>query len=62
MNDVMKERVVKVLGTCPHCNEAVEMVMTKKQVKMILKGFQMPIMRAQLMTEHEMQKAEKSGT
>lgn len=30
---------VALIGTCPHCGETVELVVTKKQIKAIMKGF-----------------------
>lgn len=30
---------VRLIGTCSHCGEAVELILTKKQIKGIMKGF-----------------------
>jgi len=37
----MKPNVIKLVGVCPHCGEAVEFVLTKKEVKEIWKGFKL---------------------
>ena len=34
----MKVNAVGLKGTCPHCHEEVEIVVTKKQLKALLKG------------------------
>ena len=34
-----KPKTVSLFGNCPNCGEAVEMVITKKQIKAIMKGF-----------------------
>ena len=35
---LMPMKAVAVTGTCPHCGESVEIVLSKKQLKAILKG------------------------
>ena len=35
----MKPKSVALIGTCPHCGESVELVVTKKYLKAIMKGF-----------------------
>lgn len=34
-----KPKSIKLVGTCSHCGEAIELILTKKQVKGIWKGF-----------------------
>lgn len=34
-----KVKSVALIGTCPRCGESVEMVITKRQIKAIMKGF-----------------------
>jgi len=35
----VKPKSVALIGTCPHCGESVEVIVTKKQLKTIMKGF-----------------------
>lgn len=32
-------KTVSLIGTCPRCGESVELVVSKKQIKAIMKGF-----------------------
>lgn len=34
-----KPKSVSLAGTCPKCGESVEMVISKKQIKALMKGF-----------------------
>jgi len=34
-----KPKSVALIGTCPRCGESVELIVTKKQVKALMKGF-----------------------
>ena len=34
-----KPKSVALIGTCPRCGETVELIVTKKQVKALMKGF-----------------------
>jgi len=34
-----KPKGVALVGTCPRCGESVEVIVTKKQLKAIMKGF-----------------------
>ena len=38
---------VKLVAVCPHCGESVEIVMSKKEVKRMMKEFKMGIKEAQ---------------
>jgi predicted DCC family thiol-disulfide oxidoreductase YuxK len=46
---------VALIGTCPYCHEAVEMVITKKQAKLLYKSFKMNIHEAQRLTDKELE-------
>lgn len=37
--NAQKPKSVNLVGTCPHCGEAVELVLSKKQAKALMKGF-----------------------
>jgi len=37
----MKPKAVGIVGTCPHCGESVEFILTKKEVKALFKAFKM---------------------
>lgn len=39
MNMAEKPKAVGLKGTCPRCGEEVEVIVTKKQVKALYKGF-----------------------
>lgn len=34
-----KVKSVALVGTCPRCGESVEMIVSKRQIKAIMKGF-----------------------
>lgn len=51
---------VTVVTTCPHCGESVEIVITKKELKAMLKGFKLPVREAQLYGEKEIEKIRKA--
>jgi len=34
-----KAKAVALVGTCPRCKESVELIVSKKQLKALLKGF-----------------------
>lgn len=34
-----KPKTVALIGTCPRCGESVQLVVSKKQIKAIMKGF-----------------------
>ena len=34
-----KTNAISLVGTCPRCHESVDLVITKKQVKALLRGF-----------------------
>jgi len=40
MSQVNRPKAVALIGTRPRCGESVELIVTKKQVKALLKGFQ----------------------
>jgi hypothetical protein len=42
---------VALVGVCPHCGESVEMVITKKQAKLLYKSFKLDIQQAQKVSE-----------
>lgn len=42
---------VALVGTCPHCHESVELIVSKKQAKAIFKAFKLNIREAQLKGE-----------
>jgi hypothetical protein len=44
-------KAINLVGTCPHCGESVEMLITKKQAKIIWKGFKMEMNAAQLSSD-----------
>jgi len=49
---VMARLVVGLKGTCPHCGEEVELIVSKKQLKALLKGMKEPnIRRADMVVE-----------
>jgi hypothetical protein len=50
-----KPKSVALIGTCPHCGEAVEMIISKAEVKHIFKGFKLPIKQAQLYGEKKIE-------
>ena len=35
----LKPKSVALIGTCPRCGESVELIVSKKQIKAIMKGF-----------------------
>ena len=35
-------KAVALKGTCPRCHEEVELILTKRQLKALLKGFKAP--------------------
>jgi hypothetical protein len=41
-------KAAALIGVCPHCHESVEMVITKKQAKLLWKSFKQDIQQAQL--------------
>jgi len=51
-----RPNTVAVSGTCPQCGTEVQIVMSKKELKMLLKGFKMPIRQAQIQTEKEFER------
>lgn len=46
---------VTLVGTCPRCKEAVELVISKRQAKLVFKAFKMPIKQAQLYSERALE-------
>jgi len=51
-----KPLYVALIGTCPHCKEPVELVISKRQAKLIFKAFKLPTRQAQLYSEKELEK------
>jgi len=47
---------VALIGTCPRCGESVELIVTKKQAKLIWKTFKLSIKEAQLYGEKGLEK------
>lgn len=35
----MQVKSVALIGTCPRCGESVEMIVSKRQIKALMKGF-----------------------
>ena len=46
---------VALIGTCPHCGESVEMIITKRQAKILFKYFKLQIQHAQLFGEKQLE-------
>jgi len=46
-------RVMKMVGVCPHCGETVTVILTKPELKEMLKGMKMPIHDANLLLEQQ---------
>ena len=46
---------VALIGTCPRCGEAVEMVISKAEAKIIFKAFKRSITQAQLYSERQVE-------
>jgi len=46
-----KPKAIALVGVCPHCGEPIEIVISKKQIKAIYKGFKLPILQAQIQAE-----------
>jgi len=46
---------VKLIGVCPRCGESIELVMSKREIKMLYKGFKRPVLEAQLQVEKELE-------
>lgn len=47
-------KYVKMVGRCPRCGESVDIVLSKKDVKMMLKRMKMPTHQANLEVEKEL--------
>jgi len=59
----MKPKSVALKGTCPRCGEEVELVVTKKQVKALMKGFKAGSpAEAEKLAEILMQRGERRRT
>ena len=47
-----KPKAVEITGVCPHCGEAVEFILTKKEVKEMAKAFKCDeVLKANLQAE-----------
>ena len=42
---------VALVGVCPRCGESIELLISKKQAKLIVRGFKMDIHQAQLQAD-----------
>jgi len=42
---------VTFIATCPNCGTEVQVVVTKKELKAVMKGFKLPLDKAQLYAE-----------
>ena len=54
-----KPKAVGIIGNCPRCGEAVEFILTKKEVKMLMKAFKMPKSKAEIYCEKTILRSEK---
>jgi hypothetical protein len=52
---------VALIGVCPHCHESVEMMISKKQAKLIFKSFKLNIKDAQLFSDRTLELELKKG-
>lgn len=48
---VQKPKAVSLVCVCPHCHESVELVLTKKDLKELLRDFKLPTYQAQIRSE-----------
>lgn len=46
--------MIKLTGVCPHCNEAVELVISKKEIKDIYNGFKMSTTTSTILSDRHM--------
>ena len=46
-----RPKAVKLVTTCPNCGEAVEIIITKKQLKALWKDIKLPIGQASVQAE-----------
>lgn len=47
---------VALIGTCSQCGTEVQIIVTKRELKAILKGFKLPIDKAQRYSEERMRR------
>lgn len=59
--DTTKHKYVKLVGVCPNCKEAVELILTKKDAKQIWKGFKTDVLTANLMGDDYLKKRNEEG-
>jgi hypothetical protein len=52
---------VGLAGTCNHCKEAVRFIITKAEVKILLKSFKIPQNQRNLFVEKELEKLKRRG-
>ncbi len=46
-----RPKSVAISATCPHCGEEVQIILSKREVKALFKGFKVDIRQAQIVTE-----------
>jgi len=56
-----KPAYVALVGVCPHCHESVEMMISKKQAKLIFKSFKLNIKDAQLFSDKALELELRKG-
>jgi len=56
-----KPKAIALVGVCPHCGEPIEIVISKKQIKAIYKGFKLPVLQAQIQAEKTIEVEERGG-
>ena len=54
-----KPNSVALIGTCSQCGTEVQIIVTKQELKAILKGFKLPVKEAQRYSEEKIRRIQK---
>ena len=49
--DLSQQKMLRLIANCPHCGETVEIEVTKREVKEMLKGFKLSLKEANLRSD-----------